>query len=141
MQVGLYSAAARRDISAARAAIAARGAPLGAADIRRWRDEMLADDAWKALTRLRDFYGLHECRDLLFHVEEHCTTLPALGATVAAAGLRFIGLAVPPGIARAFAQRFPDAAPDDLERWDLFESERPDTFAGMYLAWVQKPTA
>jgi hypothetical protein len=26
----------------------------------------------------------------------------------------------------------------DLDRWHALESERPDTFAGMYQFWVQK---
>jgi hypothetical protein len=26
----------------------------------------------------------------------------------------------------------------DLDRWHAFETERPDTFAGMYQFWLQK---
>jgi tetratricopeptide (TPR) repeat protein/2-polyprenyl-3-methyl-5-hydroxy-6-metoxy-1,4-benzoquinol methylase len=139
MQVGLYSEIARRDITAARAELAAEDAQPDPGTIRRTRVRLLGDARWNALTRLRDFYGLNECRDLLFHVQEHCTTLPALRDVIASLDLRFIGLAVPPAVSHAFAQRFPDAAADDLERWHAFELEHPDTFAGMYVFWVHKP--
>jgi hypothetical protein len=48
-----------------------------------------------------------------------------------------------------FAARFPEQAAmsgldrwrtlTDLDRWHTFETERPDTFAGMYRFWVHKP--
>jgi 2-polyprenyl-3-methyl-5-hydroxy-6-metoxy-1,4-benzoquinol methylase/tetratricopeptide (TPR) repeat protein len=141
MQVGLYSERARRAISAARAMIALEGFTPSAADIRRCRGRMLADPAWDGVTQLRDFHGLNECRDLLFHVQEHTTSWPRVGEAVAQAGLRFVGVAAPPPLAHAFAQRFPAASPADLACWDELESENPDAFAGMYLFWVQKPAA
>jgi 2-polyprenyl-3-methyl-5-hydroxy-6-metoxy-1,4-benzoquinol methylase len=138
MQVGLYSEIARRDITAARAAFAAEGVEPTPDAMRRARVRMLSDTAYASLTRLRDFYGLNECRDLLFHVQEHCTTLPRLRDTLDDLGLEFIGLAVPPGVSHAFAQRFPGARQDDLDRWHAFELEHPETFAGMYVFWVQR---
>lgn len=139
MQVGLYSALARRDITAARSMIAARGYAPVPRDIRRCREEIFGGQ-WPALSRLRDLYGMNECRDLLFHVQEHCTTLPQVRETLDAAGLRFVGMAVEGSVAQAFAQRFHDpAAAADLGAWDAFEREHPDTFAGMYLFWVQRP--
>jgi len=27
----------------------------------------------------------------------------------------------------------------DLGQWQIFENENPDTFAGMYQFWIQKP--
>jgi hypothetical protein len=37
------------------------------------------------------------------------------------------------------AARFPEpAAIGDLDRWHVFETEAPDTFAGMYQFWVRK---
>lgn len=139
MQAGLYSEVARRDITAARAMIAERGYDADPPGIRRCREAIFADPAWKALTTLRDFYGLNECRDLLFHVQEHCTTLPALARTLDLVGLRFVGLAVDPATAHRFKARHPGAAPQDLVAWDRFERDHPETFAGMYIFWVHKP--
>ena len=141
MQVGLYSESARRDITALRAAIAQQGYGASPRDIRRARAAIAGDERWRAVTALRDFYGLNECRDLLFHAQEHCFTLPRVRDGVEAVGLRFVGLAVPGTLVHAFARRFPDAALDDLERWHAFETEHPATFAGMYLFWAQKPPA
>jgi len=83
---------------------------------------------------------MNECRDLLFHVQEHSTTLDRLRLDLDALGLRFIGMAVAPPIARAFAARFPSpTASSDLASWDAFERANPEAFAGMYIFWVQKP--
>ena len=141
MQVGLYSEIARREITAVRATIAQRGYEATPAGIRRAREAIAANPDWRAVWSLRDFHGLNECRDLLFHVQEHCFTLPRVGEAVAASGLRFVGLGVAPALAQAFARRFPGAVHDDLERWHTFETENPQAFAGMYLFWVQKPAS
>lgn len=137
MQVGLYSERARRDIVAARAQIAARGHAPDANGIRRCREELLAMPRFAPVTALRDFYGLHECRDLLFHVEEHRYTPPQLGEMAASLGLEVLGLAVEPATRRRCAKRC--GREPDLAAWDDFEREFPGTFAGMYLLWVRKP--
>ena len=51
-------------------------------------------------------YGMNECRDLLFHVEEHRYRLPQVKDMAAEAGLEPLGLAGPPAVARAFIARF-----------------------------------
>ena len=39
----------------------------------------------------------------------------------------------------AYKHRFPnDPAASNLEQWEIFEHENPDTFLGMYQFWVQK---
>src|SRR6185312_7694772 len=76
MQVGLYSEKGRRDLAPARERIAARGEEPTPAAIRRSRREILDSDEFPRLARLRDLYGMNECRDLLFHVQEHRFTLP-----------------------------------------------------------------
>jgi 2-polyprenyl-3-methyl-5-hydroxy-6-metoxy-1,4-benzoquinol methylase len=139
MQVGLYSEIGRRDLAAARELIAARGYEPTPAGIRRCRQELLASDDFARLASLRDLYGMNECRDLLFHAQEHRFTLPQVKGMVAALGLDFIGLAVEPGVMAAYRQRFPGRASEaDPDSWHAFEMEFPDTFAGMYLFWVRK---
>jgi SAM-dependent methyltransferase len=145
MQVGLYSEQARRNVVAARALIAERGYRPIAEDIRRCRDEIAAAEngsLLKSLTRLDDFFTTSECRDLLFHTQEHRLNLPGIKAFLAANGLKFAGFMLPPATLQKFAARFPErAAMADLDRWHAFELEAPDTFAGMYLFSVQKPAA
>lgn len=143
MEVGLYSERGRRNVVAARAMIAQRGYRPIAEDIRRCREGIAtAEDGslLKSLTRSDDFFSMSECRDLLFHPQEHRLTLPDIKAFLAANNLQFAGFVLPPAILRRFAMRFPEpTAMTDLDRWNTFESEAPDTFAGMYVFSLQKP--
>lgn len=141
MQVGLYSELGRRNIVAARAFIAARGYQPTADDIRRCRQDVVAaDDAQVASVAQRDdFFTTSECRDLLFHVQEHRTTLPEIKAFVAANGLTFDGFFVDAATRARFARRFPKPqAALDLDCWHVFETETPETFAGMYQLLLRK---
>jgi len=143
MEVGLYSERARRNVVAARALIAQRGYRPIPQDIRRCREEIAAAEdgsLLKSLTRSEDFFTTSACRDLLFHAQEHRLTLPAIKAFLAANDLQFAGFVLPPPLLQSFALRFPGrAALTDLDCWDSFESEAPDTFGGMYLFSVRKP--
>jgi SAM-dependent methyltransferase/tetratricopeptide (TPR) repeat protein len=142
MQVGLYSGLARRDIVAARALITQRGYRSVAQDIRRCREDIVttADPLLRAVADRHDFYTMSECRDLLFHVQEHRITLPEIKSFVAANNLKFAGFMLDPGTMRRFAERFRDAAAfTDLDCWQKFEGERPTTFANMYCFQVTNP--
>ena len=144
MQVGLYSELGRRNIVAARAFIAARGYRATADDIRRCRQDIsAADNAEVASVAQRDdFFTASECRDLLFHVQEHRTTLPEIKSFLAANGLEFGGFFVDAVTRARFAARFPNLqAALDLDCWHAFETEAPDTFAGMYQFSLRKRAA
>jgi hypothetical protein len=141
MFLGFYSELARRDVVAARAFIAERGYGRDAADIRRCRQDLLAsgDGAFRSLLTFTDFYSVSDCRDLLFHVQEQRLTLPQINAFLAENNLKLIGFQVDAEVRKKFQLRFPgDAAVTDLEAWHVFETENPDTFAGMYQFWIQK---
>ncbi len=143
MELGLYSAQARRNVVAARALIAQRGYRPTADDIRRCREEIAAAEdgsLLKSLTQSSDFFTISECRDMLFHPQEHRLTLPEINAFLAANDLQFMGFALPPPVLRRFALRFPaESALTDLGCWHAFECEAPETFGGMYLFTVRKP--
>jgi SAM-dependent methyltransferase len=142
MQVGLYSEPARRRVVAARALIAERGYRPVPQDIRRLREEITAspDPLLKSLSGGADFFTTSECRDLLFHVEEHRTTLPEIKSFLAANRLQFAGFYLDALTQHAFAMRFPQpGAVTDLDRWHVFETEAPATFAAMYQFSVRKP--
>ncbi len=139
MLVGLYSDEARRGVVAAREFIAARGYGSTAEEIRRARRDLLASPEHAQVTALRDFFGTNECRDLLFHVQEHRFTLPRIAQMLETLDLQFLGFMLEPTTQLAYRQRFPqDLAASSLERWDEFERAFPQTFAGMYVFWVQK---
>ena len=83
---------------------------------------------------------MSECRDMIFHVQEHRFTLPQIKEILGIAELDFIGFSVEPGVIREYAARFvDDASRTNLDYWHYFETEFPDTFRGMYQFWVQKP--
>jgi SAM-dependent methyltransferase len=141
MQVGLYSKLARRHIAAARALIAARNYQPTAVDIRRCREEIIAseDPLLRLVLEGSDFYTTSECRDLLFHVQEHATVLPEIKAFLDANGVQFARFFIDTLIKHAFAKRFLDPAMlNDLDCWHTFEVDFPSTFAGMYQFSVRK---
>jgi uncharacterized protein YeaO (DUF488 family) len=138
MKVALYSELARRDIAAARTDIVERGYAATPQDIRRYRQE-LGDTKLGRLSQITDFYGLSECRDLLFHAIEHNFTLPKIAAFLDAQNVRFLGFELPGPVMDAYRRRFPDDP--DANRpdcWHRYEMENPDTFFGMYVLWIQR---
>ena len=142
MQVGLYSDLARRNMVAARALIKERNYQATAENIRRCREDIIAssDPLLKSILQSEDFYATDECRDLLFNVQEHRISLREIAAFLAANTLQFTGFLLDAKILQRYAARFPDPkAIADLERWHIFETEAPNTFAAMYQFWVRKP--
>ncbi len=142
MLVGLYSERARQDVVAARKFIAERGYGPRPDDIRRCRQDLIDSGEHVGLALRSDFYGTSECRDLLFHVQEHRFGLPQIRDMVAALGLEFIAFALEPEVFARYRQGFPDDVPGtDLAHWDEFEAKFPATFSGMYVFWVRRPGA
>jgi SAM-dependent methyltransferase len=143
MQVGLYSKLARQNVVAARTLIAERGYRSTPEDIRRCREEILAagdGSLLKSVTMFGDFFTTNECRDLIFHVQEHRVTLLEIRSFLVANDLRFTGFMLDADTLRRFAARFPGQdALTDLDRWQAFEILAPETFAAMYRFTVQKP--
>ena len=140
MHLGLYSELGRRDVLAARGFIRERGYGATAAEIRRCRQELL-ESPHAGVARFDDFFSTSECRDLLFHVQESRTSIPAIKAFLDEQNLTFIGFefgeAAQRGYQAWFAQRGWPLG--DLKRWHEFETQYPDTFSAMYHFWVQKP--
>lgn len=140
MKLSLYSYVAREAVRVARARIAERGfapTPEGIRDFRHaiMRDE--SDPLHASCAKFRDFYSLSECRDLLFHVQEHQFTTQGLAELVAAAGLEFMGFEADLG----FAANAQPAITDwrSLDQWGDFEKAHPDFFGSMYVMWLRKP--
>ncbi len=140
MHVALYSELARRDVVAARAFIAERGYQPTPQDMRRCRQDLLGSPA-RAVARFNDYFSMSECRDLLFHVQESRTTIPAIKAFLAEQKLSFIGMEMATPVHAHYRRVFAENgwSSTDLDRWHDIETKFPDTFSGMYQLWLQKP--
>jgi len=142
MHVALYSELARRDLVAAQQWLSQRGFTGSVDDIRRGRQALAAagttDKALKTALDFADFYAMGDCRDLLFHVQEHRCTIPQIAKFLDENSLEFLGFKTPDQIIYQFCARFPRERGADLNAWHEFEMENPDTFKNMYEFWVQK---
>jgi ubiquinone/menaquinone biosynthesis C-methylase UbiE len=140
MRIALYSYLARQAVRAARERIVERGCMPTSDGIRRFRHELLSnatDPLGKLCTRWRDFFSLAECRDLLFHVQEHQFTAFGLEQLLAPTGLEFMGFEGAAGLAGRSEPRITDW--QSLQQWGVFEEANPDFFGGMYVMWLRRP--
>ncbi|MHA1564641.1 MAG: tetratricopeptide repeat protein [Alphaproteobacteria bacterium] len=143
LRLGLYSQTARRHVRAIQDLAKQQDIDPTAGNIRHFRQKLLEQEAAPAATHpinIPDFYDLNGCRDLLFHVQEYCYSLPEIAELLAEAGLAFIGFDFDnPSILANFQSHHP--APEalgDLDVWADYETKNPDTFIGMYQFWSQK---
>ena len=143
MRLGFYSALGRRDVAAVRQFVAARGYAGDAAGIRRCRQDLMGfapGTPQRIIAGISDFFSISECRDLLFHVQEHNLSLPQIADVLAANALTFLGFEGCASGYQRYAQLFPDdPAMADLGRWARIENENPRLFFNMYQFWIQKP--
>ncbi|HEY9872167.1 MAG TPA: hypothetical protein V6D12_01965 [Candidatus Obscuribacterales bacterium] len=77
---------------------------------------------------------------LLFHVQEHCFTLPQIATILQQLGLQFVGFEFAnTQVKDSYKEVFPEPTEmTNLLLWDKFEDLYPDTFLGMYQFWCQK---
>jgi hypothetical protein len=89
----------------------------------------------------RDFYSMSGCRDLLFNVMEHRFTIPEIAAFLQENDLSFLGFELfeDRSVIGKFQRQFqvPDAL-TNLDQWDAFEADHPETFWGMYVFMLRK---
>lgn len=129
MHIGLYSELGRRDVVSAREVVQEQGFEPTHAGIKAAREYISAlpdDHAAKGVITRRDFYSLSDCRDLIFHQQEHRFTILKIKDALAALGLVFDGF-------DHQKQSF-----ETLDEWDAYECENPDAFRGMYQFWCSR---
>ncbi len=134
MGLGFYSELARRHVVKAREIIAARGYSSTPDDIRRFRRDLARnpDVVLQCLSQYQDFYSTSECRDLLFHLQEHRLTISQIQSFLADSGLHFVGFELDRGVLHQYRARFADdPSATNLGNWARFEADNPDTFAVM----------
>ncbi len=145
LKLGVYSKRARASVNVARQIIRQRRLPATASAIREFRQYIYAAEqgsSLKSLLRWRDFYSMSDCRDFLFHVQEHQFELPQVAAMLHDHGLTVLGMSkqLPRHAVAAYRQMFPrDETLADLQKWDAVERRYPETFLGMYQVWCRKP--
>ena len=145
MRLGLYSQIGHRFHMIAQKIIREKGFKSDADDIRRFRAE--ANDILDKNTidnlcsYYRDYFTLPECRDLLFHVQEHRFTIPQIEEFLAAQNLEFMQFYTDALTLQKYKKAYPnDKDCNNLGNWDDFEKKNPDTFKSMYMFWCRKKT-
>ena len=144
MRIGLYSEIARQHIVDIREFIAKKGYENSPEDIRECRYEILnmptdSSSRIQKIINSPDFYSLSNCRDLLFHVQEHLFNLPKIANALEKLGLIFIGFDCSNQIENQFKARYSNNEDlFSLPLWHQFEQDNPNTFVNMYQFWVQK---
>ena len=145
MRVGLYSGTARRYITAARKIIAQTGLGDDAPSIRAFRAEaqaVLPREIYDNLRIYWDYYTTSDCRDLLFHVQEHHFDLPQVEEALRVLGLKFERFYLPHAVTFEYFRAFPDdPAAVSLGNWAKFEAQNPNLFSAMYRFWCSKPAS
>jgi tetratricopeptide (TPR) repeat protein/SAM-dependent methyltransferase len=147
LKLGLYSKRARAAVNIAREMIRQRQLPATPSAIREFRQTVFSaahDSPLKSLLRWRDFYSMSDCRDFLFHVQEHQFELQQIAAMVQKNGLNVLGMSkqLPQTALLAYRKIFPrDKTIADLKNWNAVEERYPETFLGMYQIWAQKSAA
>ena len=149
MKLGLYSELARRDIVRVRNLISKAGIDSSSKEIREYRQYLLklkdsedygfADSIKNRLNSSSDFFSTSACRDLLFHVQEHRMDLKILSDFFKEHNLNFLGFEIDSTVIRSYKNRFSnDPSMTNLNQWQIYEEENPNTFRGMYQFWIQK---
>ncbi len=146
MEIALYSEIARQAVVAARQYIAKQSYRPIIEDIRKCRQEILAlpdDSPIKPVASFKDFFVTSECRDLIFHVQEHRFTLPQIEAILTDLSLDFIGfINLDSTIITHYDAMFPDDPQrTNLSHWNEYELNNSDTFRSMYQFWLRKKSS
>ena len=140
MAIGLYSELARKHIVEARKEIKSFKLSGDLAGIKSIRKIIKNSETinHKKIKSMHDFYSTSELRDLIFHVQEHRFSIPKISNHLEKLGLTFCGFESVK-INKMFKEKYPDDEKlYDLNYWNEFEMQYPDTFLEMYQFWCQK---
>ena len=143
LKLGLYSEIARTGIREAREFIKQKKLKNTNNDIKIFRKEINNEKEnvlKRKLIYSSDFYSTSTVRDLLFHVQEHCFSLPQISKILKNLNLEFLGFVFTSNAThKSFSKIFPEDRKNvSLDNWHQFEKENPRTFDNMYQFWVKK---
>lgn len=143
MRIALYSYKARSSIRAANKFIQDNKYASTPEGIRKCRKDIfkLPDShELRQFDHSPDFYTISECRDLIFHVNEHQLDIPFIQNALEDMNLTFLGFDLNHKLAMADFKKMNPNIEDlrDLNKWHEFELAHPLTFSSQYIFWVQK---
>lgn len=142
LKLGLYSERARKEVVECRDFIQKANISCNGHGIRKLRHEILQHHAtqFKQITHSTDFYNMSGCRDLLFHVKEHCYTPLQLKDFCGQLDMEFLGFVrLQNHTKETYDKMFnDDKSRTQLESWDQLEQLAPNTFSSMYQFYLQK---
>jgi len=144
IRLGLYSEIARQDISLTRRVIKDKNLSNSHSDIQGLRNSII-DNLNPEFYKLQsvminiDFFSTSECRDLLFHVQEHCFNLIQIDNLLKICGLTFLGFEfIDESVKDIYRLNIPEHNEFSLHGWHEFELRNPNFFSGMYQLWAIK---
>lgn len=142
MRIALYSERARAAVIAAREWIRKEGIGDSVEEMRHARTRLRSlpeGHRAKDVIETPEFFVLSGLHDLIFNVQEHRFTPRGLRQLLEGTGLRFLGFDhTDPSVPGLYAAAFPgDTSQTDMDNWDSFEQNHPDTFAEMYQVWCR----
>jgi len=143
MNLGFYSKLGRRHIINAKSIYDDPNSYVSDDEIRQLRIEMMDSEDKEMVSNIsgfKDFYSLHDCRDLIFHENENNYSIAELANLMEEANLEFIGFDLyDASVLPLFRKMFPDRdAQSKIQNWEDFEEKYPDTFSSMYVFWCRK---
>lgn len=143
MKIALYSEAARKQVIRFRKIIADNFVQTGEQlDQRLLRQALMMNQIpgdWSDIINSEDFYSMSNCRDLLFHEQEHQFTAEKISTLLTDNQLDFIGMLPTAGAKQAFEKEIGNLSQSNkLENWKRVEDRHPDIFAAMYQFYCRK---
>ena len=141
LKLGLYSKYARQEILKARELIKGKGIKPTLEGIRIFRKNVLNADIkdLDEITNWSDFYSTSMCRDLCFHSQEKCYSLIEIKTMLETNNLEFLGFTLPKDIKDNYQVKNQNLESlKDLQIWDQFEKQNPNSFKEMYQFWTRK---
>lgn len=86
-----------------------------------------------------DFYSLSDFKDLVCNEKEHLFTIDKIKKMIRELNFKFCGFQNSGGIQDKFISYFNSSNQlFNLDYWDIFEKEFPNSFSQMYQFWLQK---
>jgi 2-polyprenyl-3-methyl-5-hydroxy-6-metoxy-1,4-benzoquinol methylase len=147
MKIALYSEAARKQVITFRKLIAQNNQQSEQneskkLDQRLLRQALLMNQIpgdWNEIINSHDFYSMSNCRDLIFHEQEHQFTPDKIAHLLTTNKLDFIGMLPTTSAFQAFEKTIGRLnGHNTLVNWNKVEQEHKDIFAGMYQFYCRK---
>jgi 2-polyprenyl-3-methyl-5-hydroxy-6-metoxy-1,4-benzoquinol methylase len=143
MKIALYSEIARKQVITFRKIIADNFAKTGEQlDQRLLRQALMMNQIpgdWSDIVTSADFYSMSNCRDLIFHEQEHQFTPDKIADLLRNNNLNFIGMLPTTSARQAFELQIGHLSNNNtLDNWDKVEQKQQEIFAGMYQFYCRK---